>query len=108
MEIMEIILAFLMIFCIVTICVAFLSIPIMIANARGICGNEKTIITVLSILGIFFGLTWVIALILSLIWTGDNTDGDNLDKLEKLARLYKDKVITKTEYERMKDKLLRE
>lgn len=104
----EAIVAFLIMFCIAVISVAFLAIPVMIANARGICGTEKTIIVVLSILGIFFGLTWIVALVLSLVWRGDCLGGDNLDKLEKLARLYKDKVITKAEYERMKSKLLNE
>ncbi len=104
----EAIVAFLIMFCVAVICVAFLAIPVMIANARGICGTEKTIIVVLSILGIFFGLTWIVALVLSLVWCGDCLGGDNLDKLEKLARLYKDKVITKAEYERMKSKLLNE
>lgn len=99
--------AFLIMFCIVVLCVAFLYIPIMIANARGICGTEHTVIVVLSILGIFFGLTWFIALILSLVWDGECLTGDNLDKLEKLSRLYKEKVITKAEYERMKAKLVK-
>ncbi len=103
---LEVIVAFLIMFCIAVVCVAFLAIPIMIANARGICGGEKTTIVVLSVLGIFFGLTWVVALILSLVWRGDCLGGDALDKLEKLSKLYKDKVITKSEYEQMKSKLL--
>ncbi len=105
---LDVIVAFFIMFCVALVCVAFLAIPIMIANARGICGTEKTIIVVLSILGIFFGLTWVVALVLALVWRGDCIGGDSLDKLEKLSRLYKDKVITKSEYERMKSKLLRE
>ncbi len=104
----EAIIAFFIMFFIAIVCVAFLAIPIMIANARGICGTEKTIIVVLSILGIFFGVTWFVALILSLVWRGDCLGGDELDKLEKLSKLYKDKVITKSEYERMKSRLLHE
>ena len=76
--------------------------------ARGIYGTEHTVIVVLSILGIFFGLTWFVALILSLVWGGECFTGDSLDKLEKLSRLYKDKVITKAEYERMKAKIMKE
>ena len=48
--------AFFIMFFIVVLCVAFLYIPVMIANARGICGTEHTVIGVLSILGLFFGL----------------------------------------------------
>lgn len=100
--------AFFIMFFIVVLCVAFLYIPVMIANARGIYGTEHTVIVVLSILGIFFGLTWFVALILSLVWSGECFTGDSLDKLEKLSRLYKDKVITKAEYERMKAKIMKE
>lgn len=105
---LELIMAFLILFCLVVLCVAFLYIPIMIANARGINGTEHTVIVVLSILGIFFGLTWFVALILALVWGGDNLSGDALDKLEKLSKLYKDKVITKAEYERMKSKIMKQ
>lgn len=91
---------------------AIISIPVMIANARGICGNQKLAIVILSWLGIFFGVTWVVALVLSLVWCGDNqscnTCGDRLDELEKLAKLYKSKVISKTEFEKMKSKLLKD
>lgn len=105
---LEVMMAFLIMFCIVVLCVAFLYIPIMIANARGIRGTEHTIIVILSILGIFFGLTWFVALILALVWGGDYVAGDALDKLEKLSKLYKDKAITKTEYERIKSKIMKE
>ena len=104
----EVIVAFLIMFAVVVVGVAIISVPIMIANARGISGGEKVAIIILSILGIFFGITWFVALILSLVWHGDCLSGDNLDKLEKLSKLYKDKVITKSEYERIKSKLIRE
>ncbi len=103
---LEVIVAFLIMFCIVILCVSLLSIPILIANARGICGAEHTTIVVLSILGVFFGLTWFIALILSVVWRGECFVDDDLDKLEKAAKLYKSKAITKEEYERLKSKVL--
>lgn len=91
---------------------ALICIPVMIANARGICGNQKLIIVLLSWMGIFFGVTWLVALILSLAWHGDGTlgctCGNRLDELEKLAKLYKSKVISKAEYDKMKAKLLKD
>ena len=79
----------------------------MIAKLRGISGGKMFTIALLSWFGIFFGLTWVVALILSLLWGYDTTDDpDNLDKLEKLARLHKQGAITKKEFESMKAKLL--
>lgn len=99
--------AFLAVFVLIMLCVALICIPIMIANLRGITGNQKTIIIVLSWLGIFFGFTWIVALVLSLVWGANDTlTGDNLEKLEKLSKLYKDKVITKDEFERQKAKYL--
>jgi hypothetical protein len=103
---MDVIFAFLMLFCLVTVCVAVLAIPIMIANARGVSGGERTAIIILSVLGVFFGLTWFVALLMSLLCRGTYVVGDELDKLEKLSKLYKDKVISKSEYESMKSKLL--
>ncbi|MBD5400172.1 SHOCT domain-containing protein [bacterium] len=92
---------------------ALICIPVFIANARGICGGQKTAIMILSWLGIFFGVTWIVALILSLVWHGDGECtkcgcGSRLDELEKLAKLYKAKVITKSEYDKMKAKLLKD
>lgn len=55
-----------------------------------------------------FMVTWVVALILSLLWRSECIfGGSNLDKLEKLAKLYKDKAITKAEFESMKARLLK-
>ncbi len=96
-------------FSIILLAIAILCIPIMIANARGVCGTGRTAITVLSWLGIFFGVTWFVALVMSLLWDASCRDGiANLDKLEQLARLYKNKTLTKSEYERMKSRLIGE
>ncbi len=103
---LEVIFAFLIMFCVAVIFVALLSIPILIANARGICGSEHTAIVVLSILGVFFGITWFVALILSVVWKGECMVETDLDKLEKASKLYKNKSITKEEYEKIKSKLL--
>lgn len=89
------------------ILVGFLMIPILIANARGICGGEKTTITILSWMGIFFGVTWIIAIVLSLVWRGEcGMRESNLDKLEKLSRLYHNKSISREEYNEIKSRLL--
>lgn len=87
--------------------VGILMIPIAIANARGICGGEKTTITILSWMGIFFGITWIVAMVLSLVWRGEcGMRETNLDKLERLSRLYKNKSITREEYNDIKARLL--
>lgn len=94
--------------------ILIIRIPIIIAKGRGITGSDMTTIAVLSWFGIFFGLTWVIALVLSLVWGGslsikiENAEqgGETLDKLEKLHRLKKSGAITKKEFEAQKKKLL--
>ena len=99
--------AFLILLCICMFFVFLITIPIMIAKSRGITGGGMTTIVILSWLGIFFGVTWIIALILSIVWSGDNfTDYDTLDKLEKLSRLHKEGAISKKEFDAMKSKLL--
>ena len=87
--------------------VGILMIPIVIANARGICGGEKTTITILSWMGVFFGITWIVAMVLALVWRGEcGMPETNLDKLEKLSRLYKNKSISREEYNEIKSRLL--
>ena len=89
------------------ILVGILMIPIWIANARGICGGEKTTISILAGMGIFFGITWIVEMILALVWRGEcGMRETNLDKLEKLSRLYKSKSITREEYNDIKSRLL--
>lgn len=98
---------FLFVFVAAFMFIAFICVPIMIAEARGISGGSKLTIAILSWFGIFFGVTWFVALILSLVLSGNSLYyTDNIDKLEKLSKLYKSKVISKEEYEKMKAKLL--
>jgi hypothetical protein len=106
---MATLLAWFFIFALASVALFFICIPIMIANVRGITGTEKTTIIILSWFGILFGVTWVVALVLSLLWRGSApADSESLDKLEKIAGLYKDKTITKPEYEKLKAKVFSE
>ena len=111
-------------------------IPIIIANARGVGGGNLKVIAILSWCGLFFGITWIIALILALVYQSqvnitNTTNGQvvylsrnneehltaynrnvqtpilsNLDKLEKLATLKEKGIITEQEYEVEKHNLL--
>lgn len=82
----------------------------MIASSRGILGTRRMLIALLSWLGIFFGVTWIVALVLACVLPGDGCTccggcGD-LDKLATASKLYKDKAITKSEFEEIKAKIL--
>ena len=88
-------------------------IPIIIAKSRGVTGNEYSIISFLSWFGLVVPILWIIALCLSLIWKPkdwiekkEDKDDFDLDKLAKLHQLYKEKVITKAEYEKQKKKIM--
>lgn len=50
------------------IAVLLVQVPIYIAKSRGITGQNLTIIKLLSWVGILVGVTWLVALVLALIW----------------------------------------
>lgn len=92
--------------------ICFIRIPIIIAKKRGVSGNELSVITALSWLGIILFFLWIIALVLSLVYQPkkwiekEEPKSFDVDKLDKLHTLYKNKVITKEEYETQKKKVL--
>jgi hypothetical protein len=105
-----------LIFAIVVLCIAafvfLVQVPIYIARGRGISGSELTTIIVLSWCGLFLGVTWIVALVLALVWQPgqwidkSGTGGDVADKIEKLHKLKQRGVITAREFDLQKKKLL--
>lgn len=105
-----------------TLIVWFLHVPILIATKRDIEDPELTTIKILSWCGIFFGITWIIALVLSLIYHPKNwidktalvennsiqnkITNNNIDTLIKLNELREKEIITQEEFEKQKEKLL--
>ena len=107
---------FLLIFIfIISMAVFVIQIPIMIAKNRGITGDNLNIIQILSWLGIFMGITWFVALTLSLVWKSslsisiNNDDKNNfsyLDALDKLNALKEKGIITEEEFKIEKEKII--
>ena len=102
---------------VLVIAVLLIQVPIMIAKNRGISGGELKTITILSWCGILVGITWFIAIILSLAWTPKNwvekkpreeklLQSNSLESLEKLASLRDKGIITEEEFAREKMKIL--
>ena len=95
-----------------------IQVPIKIAENRGITGSELNTISLLSWCGVLFvGVTWFVALVLSLIWQpkewidksssdDDSLDLSSLQKLEKLAELKEKNIISEDEFNIEKKKLL--
>ncbi|MCL2339166.1 MAG: SHOCT domain-containing protein [Proteobacteria bacterium] len=116
MDITVQILAVVLIIILVLLAIFIIQVPIMIARRNGINGSDLTTIVVLSWFGIFFGITWIVALVLSLIWgptRGGDTEsphhsrGTDIDKLEQLHRLKKQGAITQKEFDAEKKKILK-
>ena len=88
----------------------------MIARGRGISGPELTTIIVLSWCGIIFGVTWLIALVLAIVWKPESwikkCDGcgktieshDTAEQLEKLHKLKQRGIISQKEFDAQKKK----
>jgi hypothetical protein len=97
-------------------------IPIMIAKNRGISGSELNTVVILSWTGIFIGITWLIAIILALVWQPekwidkakaatdenevDTHEISELDKLEKLNELKEKGILTQEEFDTQKKAIL--
>lgn len=90
----------------ITVFITIIRIPIIIAQMRSITGSDLTIIAILSWLGIFFGLTWIIGLVLSLVYEPKPVM-TNLDKLDKLYDLMQKGVISQSEFNQYKSQLLK-
>ena len=105
------------------IIIFIIRLPVIIAKNRGISNSELTTISILSWVGLLLGFTWIIALILSLVWQPNNwidksesenkvnSNNDksmlNFEKLEKLHSLREKKIITEKEFEQEKKQIMK-
>lgn len=112
--------AFLWVLLLIVIVYFIIQIPITIAKSRGIQGSELSTISILSWAALCFGITWFIALFLSLIyqpqkWIDEaksferskTSSTENIEKLLKLNELKEKNIITQDEFKSQKDKLLK-
>ena len=91
------------------------TIPTTIAKNRGVENGELKTITILSWLGSFFFITWIIALVFACIykptrWINENAhnvnENDAYQSLEKLGNLKEKGFISEDEFNREKNKLM--
>lgn len=107
---------FMLIWIILVLLIIFLliEVPIYIAKKRGITDSELLAITVLSWVGILIPLTWIVALVLAIVWKPDNwvdkkenTKIDYLEELEKLANLKDKGILSEAEFNEHKKRLMK-
>lgn len=107
---MELFVLLLILGIIAAIIIFIIRLPIIIAKNRGITGEELSTITILSWVSLIIGITWIVALVLSLVYKPqkwiDKDDKHDLNQLEKLYSLKKKGIISKAEYEKEKQKIL--
>ena len=88
-----------------------LRIPIIIAKNRNMPRGDITLIAILSWAGLFFGITWVVALVWSLFGTKLDqitapAASDALEAIKKLSELHEQGLISESEYAAKRKKLL--
>ncbi len=95
---------------IISFIILIIRLPIIIAKNRGITGEELSTITILSWVSLLVGITWIVALVLSLVYKPkkwiDKDEKLDLDQLEKLYSLKKKGIISQEEFEQEKQKIL--
>lgn len=104
---------------VIVIAILIVRIPIIIAKRRGISGSDLGIISLLSWLGLLLGITWIVALVFSMLWQPKSAaigtgkmplagEGQlsSVEALEKLGNLKDKGIITEDEFNREKAKLL--
>lgn len=93
-------------------------VPYLVAKSRDVAKNKRTIIIILGWAGIFFGITWIIALILAFIYEPEvihatlntnqyHTSLSDVEALERLASLKDRGVITEEEFNHQKAIILK-
>ena len=111
MEVLLILVGFLIV---IGLIILVIRVPIMIANARGITGSELTTIRLLSWVSLLVAVTWIIALIMSLVYQPNKWIDKQPEKekeidyasLEKIHDLKEKGILSEEEYIREKNKIL--
>ncbi len=88
-----------------------LRIPIIIAKNRELSTGDVRMIALLSWAGLFFGITWLAALVWAIFGTriGQMTaprPADSLEALQKLAQLRDQGLLTEAEYAQKRQSIL--
>ncbi|GMO57037.1 MAG: hypothetical protein Ta2D_02570 [Rickettsiales bacterium] len=86
-----------------------IQIPIKIGEHRSLKDDDMKIIKILSWMGIVLGFTWIVALILSLVYSSSLNINikNNPDELKKMHDLLKAGAITQEEFDNYKNKMLK-
>jgi hypothetical protein len=86
-------------------------IPIIIAKNRNLAPSDITYIAILSWVGIFFGITWLVALVWAIL--GNKLEpipelraSDSLEALKKLSELKNQGLLSESEFAEKRKKLL--
>ncbi len=94
------------------ICLVYLiiTIPIKIAEKRHLSEGNKSVIFLLSWFGLLLGVSWIIALILAIVWPAERKEKvlprENIDVLSKLYQLKEQGAISEEEFRQEKDRIL--
>lgn len=114
-ELFGMMLAILFWLAIIAICICIIWLPVTIAKKRKLCDERLTGIMCLTILGIFCFPLWIAGIIMACVLNPqpkdkevkeEKSDDSDLERLEKLHTLYKNKVITKAEYDKQRKKIM--
>ncbi len=91
------------------ILIFIIRIPIIIAKRRNLKESDINVIALLSWISLLVGVTWIIALVMSLVYQppiNKQSPSNDLDELSKLFELKEKGILSQEEFERAKSRVL--
>ena len=98
----------------ILVSIFIIRIPIIVAKKRRLKESDVNVIALLSWASLLVGVTWIVALIMSLVYQPQKYDENKksnqneLDELSKLFEMKEKGILTQEQFEKAKERLFKD